>query len=224
MWGRRRRNEDQLLVEAREVLIGALETAAEAQRLVEEARGRFEQSMEQIRTLLGHGDGLPVDTVRAQLAEAVPLLESCDNARANYQEARNNWHHPGDAGFETLNHAVELFTAHSNGSVGLVENLDSLTASMHGLRDKLLSLRDKIAPIRERAHTALTAARSELTWAGPSAQGRFTLEAQLNATEDRLRALDAGRVEVDPNRKITDWYRDVETQIAQVRDRLLSPR
>ncbi|MFF5130754.1 hypothetical protein ACFY41_27985 [Streptomyces syringium] len=100
----------------------------------------------------------------------------------------------------------------------MVPDLEGATESLLGLRNTLLELRDKVAPIRARAHAARAAAANELTWAGPAAQGRFALEARLNAVGDRLRALDAGHIEVDPDRKVTDWYRDVETEIAEIRD------
>ncbi|MGI5528791.1 hypothetical protein ACQEVX_15695 [Streptomyces syringium] len=114
--------------------------------------------------------------------------------------------------------ASEFFSDHCAHCASHVTELDAVINSFLELRDKLLELRDKVAPIRARAHAAMAAAANELTWAGPDAQGRFALEARLNAVGDRLRALDAGHIEVDPDRKVTDWYRDVETEIAEIRD------
>ncbi|MFI1969486.1 hypothetical protein [Streptomyces cinnamoneus] len=50
----------------------------------------------------------------------------------------------------------------------------------------------------------------------------FALEARLHAAADALRERDAGRA-LDPSRFLPDRYRDVETEIARIRDTIAHP-
>ncbi|MEW2575751.1 hypothetical protein [Streptomyces syringium] len=218
MWGRRRNAEARLLTEAGETLAYVMQVAEDAHGLLRDARTRLEDAHNQVAATLGFGDGLPVNTVRAQLAQGQATWDSVDSMLATYEDMRASWCDVESADFDAIKAAAEFFTEYSQSCASTVPDLEGATESLLGLRNKLLELRDKVAPIRERAHTAMAAAANELAWSGPAAQGRFALEARLNAVGDRLRALDAGHIEVDPDRKVTDWYRDVETEIADIRD------
>ncbi|MEV6775207.1 hypothetical protein [Streptomyces syringium] len=217
MWGRRRNAEARLLTEAGETLAYVMQVAEDAHGLLRDARVRLEDAHDQVAATLGFGDGLPVNTVRAQLAQGQATWDSVDSTLATYEDMRASWCDFEDADFESIKAAAEFFTEYSQSCASTVPNLEGATESLLGLRNKLLELRIKVAPIRERAHTAFAAAYAELSQAG-AVQGRFALEARLNAIGDHLRALDAGSIEVDPDRKVTDWYRDVETEIAEIRD------
>lgn len=217
MWGRRRNAEARLLTEAGETLAYVMQVAEDAHGLLRDARTRLEDAHDQVAATLGFGDGLPVNTVRAQLAQGQATWDSVDSMIATYEDMRASWCDAEDADFDAIKAAAEFFTEYSQSCAATVPELEGATESLLGLRNKLLELRAKVAPIRDRAHTAFAAAYSELSQAG-AAQGRFALEARLNAIGDHLRALDAGSVEVDPDRKVTDWYRDVETEIAEIRD------
>ncbi|GAA2913782.1 hypothetical protein GCM10020221_06840 [Streptomyces thioluteus] len=162
-----------------------------------------------------------MNTVRAQLAAGQQAIAPCREARTGYDEARALWRHPETEDAAALAEAAGHFRDLTELGSELLESLTETIDVMAGLRDKLAELPGKIAPIRERVQASLAAARTELAWAGGSAaQGRYALEARLHAAEDRLRELDAGRVEVTPGRKFTDLYRDVEVQVAEVRDAL----
>ncbi|GGR23263.1 hypothetical protein WEB32_15240 [Streptomyces netropsis] len=220
MWGRRRNAEARLLTEAGETLAYVMQVAEDAHGLLRDARVRLEDAHHQVSATLGFGDGLPVNTVRTQLAQSQATWDSVDSMIATYEDMRATWCDLADADFEAIKSAAEFFTEYSQSCASTVPDLEGATESLLGLRNKLLELRVKVAPIRERAHTSFAAAHAELSQAG-TVQGRFALEARLNAIGDRLRALDAGSVEVDPDRKVTDWYRDVETEIADIRDAVL---
>ncbi|MGX8906746.1 hypothetical protein ACR820_16210 [Streptomyces netropsis] len=218
MWGRRRNAEARLLTEAGETLAYVMQVAEDAHGLLRDARVRLEDAHHQVSATLGFGDGLPANTVRAQLAQSQATWDSVDSMIATYEDMRATWCDLADADFEAIKSAAEFFTEYSQNCASVVPDLEGATDSFIGLRDTLLGLRDKVAPIRTRVHAAMAAAADELAWAGPAAQGRFALEARLNAVGDRVRALDAGHIEVEPDRKVTDWYRDVETEIAEIRD------
>ncbi|MFF7685414.1 hypothetical protein ACFZB6_04585 [Streptomyces syringium] len=218
MWGRRRNAEARLLADAGETLAYVMQVAEDAHGLLRAARVRLEEAHNQVAATLGFGGGLPVNTVRAQLAQGQATWDSMDSMIATYEGMRASWCDVEGADFEAIKSAAEFFTEYSQSCASTVPNLEGATESLLGLRNKLLELRVKVAPIRERAHAAMAAATNELVWSGPAAQGRFALEARLNAVGDRLHALDAGQIEVDPDRKVTDWYHDVETEIAEIRD------
>ncbi|SPE55977.1 hypothetical protein SNS2_2715 [Streptomyces netropsis] len=218
MWGRRRNAEARLLAEAEETLACVMQVAEDAHQLLRDARVGIEDAHNQVSAKLGFGDGLPVNTVRTQLAQSQATWDSVDSMIAMYEDMRASWCDVADTDFEAIKAAAEFFTEYSQNCASMVPDLEGATESLLGLRNTLLELRDKVAPIRARAHAAMAAAANELAWDGPAVQGRFALEARLNAVGDRLRALDAGHIEVEPDRKVTDWYRDVEAEIAEIRD------
>lgn len=218
MWGRRRTSSH---VNAKRHLADRMRAASEAQLRLRQGFERFDEVRGDVESLLGQGDGLPVKAVRAQLEEAGELWSWFHESTALYERTRDLWSDLDSGGdLEALTAASEHFSEHCDHCASHVAELDSAINSFLELRSKLVELREKVAPIRERTHTSLAAARSELEHAA-SVQGKFALTARLNAVSDRLGDLDAGSVEPDPHRKVTDWYRDVETEIAEIRDATL---
>ncbi|MEV0260894.1 hypothetical protein AB0I49_06040 [Streptomyces sp. NPDC050617] len=226
MWGRRGNAEARLLMEAWDTLAYVMKAAEEAHGALQDARARFEEALDQISATFGFGDGVPVDSIRGQLAQSQDTLESVSSMMSTFEEMHATWDDSDmlvDSEFEEIKSAAEFFTEYGQYCASMLPTLEGVTESLARLRDKLLGLPAKIAPVRERAYAAMAAATGELTSAGPSVPGRFALEARLNAAGDRLRALDAGHVEIDPDRKISDLYRDVETEIAEIRDAVPRP-
>ncbi|MEU7043877.1 hypothetical protein AB0A77_22795 [Streptomyces varsoviensis] len=226
MWGRRRNAEARLLMEGWDTLTYVMKAAEEAHAALQDARVRFEEVIDQISATFGFGDGVPVDSVRAQLAQGQETLENVSETMSVFEDMHATWDDSDmlvDSEFEEIKSAAEFFTEYGQNCVPLISQLESITQTFAGLRDKLLGLPAKIAPIRDRAYAAIAAATGELASAGPAVPGRFAIEARLNAVGDRLRALDAGNVEIEPGRLVTDWYRDVETEIAEIRDSIPRP-
>ncbi|MFI8941160.1 hypothetical protein [Streptomyces syringium] len=205
-------------MDAERHLADRMRAASEAQLRLQQGFERFDEVRGEVESVLGHGDGLPAKAVRAQLQEAGELWNWFHESTALYERMRRLWSDlDGSGDLEAVAAASEYFSEHCDHCASHVAELDGAINSFLELRSKLVELREKVAPIRERAHTSLAAAKNELEHA-VSVQGRFALTARLNAVSDRLSDLDAGNVEPDPNRKVTDWYRDVETEIAEIRD------
>ncbi|MEV5510436.1 hypothetical protein [Streptomyces orinoci] len=208
MWGWRRAR-GQWSAEAGEVLRETIERAVENHRLLDHAYARLADALEQVKSLLGQGDGLPADTVRARLATVQPTLDHWPAARASFDRAVAAWRDPEGVAPEAVREAIETFAIRAEGAASLMDSVSGAAENLLGLRDKLLEIRARLAPVRERAHAALTAARTELVG--------LPLAAQLEAVEEQLHALDAGRVEVEPNHRLTDAYRNLELRLAELR-------
>ncbi|MFI9720345.1 hypothetical protein ACIHFE_11905 [Streptomyces sp. NPDC052396] len=205
MWGWRR-TKGQWSAEAGEILRDTIERAMENHRLLDRAYQRLADALEQVRSLLGHGDGLPADTVRARLATVQPTLDNWPGARASFDRTVAAWRDPEGVAPEAVREAIETFAIRGEGAAALRESVDGAAENLLGLRDKLLEIRARLAPLRERAHAALTAARAELSGSP-----------ELDAAEEQLHALDTGQVAVEPNRRLTDAYRDVELRLTALR-------
>ncbi|MBZ4319231.1 hypothetical protein [Streptomyces huiliensis] len=216
MWGRRRKADGRLGAAALAELMDAMELAGQTYARLDRELARFEGTLAEVHSRLGRGDGVPVSTLQTQLAPAQQVLEPCREARIHYEEARDLWRRPEIEDASALDEAAAQFHGLAEAAEELLDSLTSTNDAFVGLRDKLVALPGKIAPIRERIRASLAAARAELAHPGGAA-GRFTLEAQLHAAEDRLRELDAGLVDTE-GRKVTDLYRDLEVRIAEVRD------
>lgn len=221
MWGRRRaqRAYDGMLAEAHEALSSLLEVADETYGLLQDAYEDLRAAHGRIEDLLDRGDGLPAKSVRAELSGAERLWYDHERLVTGYEEIRAPWHDGVEhADIDEVNTAAETFSVYLEETIPLIKDVASLGDSFETLRQNLLGLHDKLAPIQQRTHAAFAAASAELAWAGPEAHGRFALEARLHSLGDRLHELDAGRVELQPGRTVTDWYREVEAGIAEIRD------
>lgn len=221
MWGRRRarRAYDGMLAEAHETLSGLLEMADDTHGMLLGTYESLRSVRDHVEELLDQGDGLPTKSVRAELAGVEELWSEHEDRVTEYEEMRAPWRDGVEhADFDDMGPAVEFFSEYIQGAVPVMESMSSLMDTIAGLQRNLLELRDKLAPIQQRTHAAFAAASAELAWVGPSAQGKFALEARLHSLGDRLHELDAGRVELQPGRTVMDWYREVEAGIAEVRD------
>ncbi|MFF4409082.1 hypothetical protein ACFY2W_32140 [Streptomyces sp. NPDC001262] len=226
MWGRRRAQRAQeyeaAVAEARTDLAEVLRIADETHAGIADVFDRLRDAYAMIEELLDQGDGLPAKSARAQLACHREAWDEIEEGMASFVEARRAWHgHRPDADLLELTEAAGHFADYVSSCAETMEEMAGLMISFHDLYRNMLELRDKLAPIRDRAHAAVAAAANELAWAGPTAQGKFALEVRLHTVGDRLRELDSGRVELEPGRKVTDWYRDVEAEIAEIREAVL---
>ncbi|MCC3776613.1 hypothetical protein [Streptomyces sp. UNOB3_S3] len=222
MWGRRRaqRVYDVMLAETRESLAGLMETADDTHRILLGAYGSLCGARDRVEELLGQGDGLPAKSVRAEVLDGVERLWGEHEDRiTEYEEMRAAWRDGvGHADIDDMEPAVDFFAEFARQAVPTMEAMHSLMENLGDLQRSLRELRDKIAPIQQRAHAAFAAASAELAWTGPTAPGKFALEARLHSLGDRLHELDAGRVELQPGRTVMDWYHEVEAGIAEIRD------
>ncbi|EME97995.1 hypothetical protein J7W19_13945 [Streptomyces mobaraensis NBRC 13819 = DSM 40847] len=219
MWGRKRRPAD-----AERRLAAAMEAAAEAHRRLEAPADRVDGLYRAIQGACGHGDGMPRSSTREALADVPETLESCRHLLASYAEIRGEWTHAEVPDPDAIDRAAHLFASWAEQTDEAAAHLEELLAALTEVRANLDELRIALPPVRARAHAAVTAARDDLLWARSPVPGRFALEARLNALGDRLRELDAGRVElVEDGDDVTEWYREVETGAAEVRDALSRP-
>ncbi|MFF5130751.1 hypothetical protein ACFY41_27965 [Streptomyces syringium] len=222
MWGRKRpkQSHEETLAEARSSFAETLRVADESQAMVGRAFGAVDRMHREIEEMIGRGEGLPTKSVRARLAEQEALWDEFHRETVAYDDKRHPWRGRGveDAELAQIAPYREYFVAYVESCVPVMEHLTELIGDLRELQASLTELSESLAPIRERTHAALAAAAHELAWAGPSAQGKFALEVRLNAVGDRLRELDAGLVDFSAGDSITAWYRDVETEIAEIRD------
>ncbi|MFI0740095.1 hypothetical protein ACH4PU_18695 [Streptomyces sp. NPDC021100] len=214
MWGRKRRPAD-----AERRLTAAMEAAAEAHGRLAGPAERIDGLHRAIEATCSHGDGMPTSSTREALAEVPGALESCRHLLADYVRTRDEWAHTEVSDPDRLDRAAHFFESWAEQADQPATQLEELLAALTEVRTKLHELRIALPPVRARAHAAVTAASNDLLWARSSLPGRFALEARLNALGDRLRELDAGRVElVEDGDEVTDWYREVEKGAAEVRD------
>lgn len=223
MWGRRRARREQ---EAREAAEGLTESfrstvqgADRAHQALLELREALARELAEIAVLLGRGDGLPADAIREQTDAAARVLADVDGMSERYTETRallvGKDLDDLDAIMPSLEELVEQAQEMAAAGEPFVEAIESVGE----LRRTTERLRDDLVPLRERIHSAHRAARDELA-AARGASGWFGRQATLAALGDRLSALDEGRVTPTPEHKVTDHYRELEGEIAAVRDAL----
>ncbi|MBH1935132.1 hypothetical protein I5Q34_12755 [Streptomyces sp. AV19] len=203
-----------------------MRTAEDAIEPLDRACGRLEELHREIRSFLGHGDGMPFFTGQTVLAQLWDALESSRRTLGIYARQRADIQHDLAHGidFDGTARALELLAHWAEQAEHLTELADEPISAFTEVRNHLWELRFSLPPVRQRTYAALTEARNDLIAAGPAHPGRFALEAQLNALGDRLRDLDAGRVElVNDDDDVTRWYQEVEGQIAKVRDAMPRP-
>ncbi|MGK5640178.1 hypothetical protein ACSNOK_17970 [Streptomyces sp. URMC 126] len=219
MWGRKRR-----LADAERRLAVAMEAAAEAHRRLAGTYERMDGLCRAVRAACGHGDGMPTSSLLTVVGNTRGALESFEDFIATYLETRDEWTHTEVSDPDAAHHAAQVFELWAERAEELADQTEEPMANLEGVHTGVQELRIALPAVRARAHAALTAARNDLLWARSSFPGRFALEARLNALGDRLRELDAGRVELNENDgEVTDWYREVETGAAEVRDALSRP-
>ncbi|MBC2877448.1 MULTISPECIES: hypothetical protein [Streptomyces] len=219
MWGRKRR-----LADAEVRLAAAMEEAAEAHGRLAELTDRIDGLHRAVQATCGHGDGMPTSSTREALAEVPGTLDSCRHLLADYLRTRDEWVRSEVSDPDHLDRAAHHFASWAEQAGEPTEHLEELLAALTEVQARLYELRIALPPVRARAHAAVAAARNDLLWARNPLPGRFALEARLNALGDRLRELDAGRVElVEDGDEVTDWYREVEAGAAEVRDAVSLP-
>ncbi|MEX2985348.1 hypothetical protein [Streptomyces sp. C36] len=224
MWRRKRvkPSYEEMLAEAREGFAGMLDMADDSLRMTVETFETLTDMRAAVEELLDEGAGLPARSIRARLPDVEDLRRDARDRSAEYEKVRVSWREGADeADFESLTPAAEYLTEYISSCVPTMERLNELINGLGDLYATLAELLRTLTPIRERAHAALSAAAGELAWAGPATQGKFALEVRLNAIGDRLRALDAGVVDLEPDREVADRYYEVEAAIAEIREATL---
>ncbi|WP_330460072.1 hypothetical protein OIB37_26330 [Streptomyces sp. NBC_00820] len=226
MWGRRRARREQETAEAAEVagsladsLRATVDSADETHRGLLELREHLARQLAEIAVLIGHGDGLPVDAIRRQTDTAELLLSEVDRMSGDYAETRSLLVGKDEGDLDEIMPALEALAEHAQGMAEVGESLAGLTESMGELREGAQRLRGELIPLRERVRAALSDADDELT-ASRGAPGWFGRQASLANLGDRLTALDEGRVVPTPEHTVSDFYRELERDIAALRDEM----
>ncbi|MGW1726236.1 hypothetical protein ACWCQK_25255 [Streptomyces sp. NPDC002306] len=223
MWGRRRARREQ---EAREAVEGLTESfrstvegADRAHQALLELREALARELAEIAVLLGRGDGLPADAIREQTDAAARVLADVDGMSERYTETRALLVGKDPDDLDAIMPSLEELVEQAQEMAAAGEPFVEAIESVGELRRTTERLRDDLVPLRERIHSAHRAARDELA-AARGASGWFGRQATLAALGDRLSALDEGRVTPTPEHKVTDHYRELEREIAAVRDAL----
>ncbi|MGW7255886.1 hypothetical protein [Streptomyces sp. NPDC054834] len=223
MWGRRRARREQEAAQAVEALAGSLrstiDSADETHQALLEMREQLAQELAEIAALLGHRDGMPVDAIRQQTDVAARILAGVDRMSEEYGDTRALLFGKGENDLDEIMPVLEELVAHAQGMAEVGESFVGLIESMLELRERTHLLREDLIPLRERVHAAFRAAQKELD-ATHGAPGWFGRQATLAALGHRLTALAEGRVIPTQKRKVSDQYRDLERDIAELRDTL----
>lgn len=221
MWGRRRARREQEAQEAVEALAesfrSTLEQADQAHQALLELREALARELAEIAVLLGHRDGLPVDAIREQTDAAARVLADVDGMSERYAETRALLVGKDATDLDEVMPALEELVEQAQEMAEAGEPFVGAIESVLELRRTTERLRDDLVPLRERIHAAFRSARDELT-AAQGTPGWFGRQANLAVLGDRLTALDEGRVTPTPERKVSDHYRELERELAVLRD------
>ncbi|MBW8740805.1 MAG: hypothetical protein JF621_28115 [Streptomyces turgidiscabies] len=215
MWGRSRTRR-QRQAEGLAAVAGPVEAADAAHQALLDLRRAVRGEVARIEALLDQGDGLPSDTIREQTLGAMGVFADLDVVSQQYQEVRT-------ATVQAAEHGVEVAVPWLEALRGQVRTMTDLRETFAGygesfvyLRERTERLRADLLPLREGAHAALRAAQDELTEA-QGADGWHDWRADLTALGDRLTELDGGRVTPTARQKVSDHYRELEREVAQLR-------
>ncbi|MEV8595543.1 hypothetical protein [Streptomyces sp. NPDC052012] len=216
MWGRKRTRRDQAdeNLEAVEQTLSSTDQAHEGlMELVAATLGEIEA----VQALLGGRDGVPVDAISPQLEAALSTLGRLQDVAQQYLDNRERAVAELRNGVDAALPWLEVMVEQADGMAEAGEELVGMTEALVEVRMKTERLRAELVPLRERVYAAVRAAQDELH-AAQGAGGWYGWQADLAALGDRLTALDEGRVIPTPEFKIGDRYREVERQVATLRD------
>lgn len=216
MWGRRRarREQEDENLEAVEQTLGSTDGTHEA---LGELVTATVKEVEAVQALLGGRDGVPVDAIRRQLEPAVSTLGDLQDVARQYLENRERAVAELSNGIDAALPWLEVLVEQAKGMAEAGEELAGMAESLAFLRERTERLRGDLVPLRERVHAAVRAAQGELHTA-QGAGGWYGWQADLAALGDRLTALDEGRVIPTSEHKVSDHYRDLERDVAALRD------
>ncbi|MEV0281411.1 hypothetical protein AB0I22_34215 [Streptomyces sp. NPDC050610] len=215
-----------MLAEGRAAFVDLMHMADETHELAGRSFGMLDEMRRETEELLNGDRALPTAAARAQFAEHERLWESLLADMNAYEARRVRWADEKaieNADFDAMSADHEYFGDYVQSRASIMKRLNELIGELGALAVSLTVLREQLAPIRERSHAALEAAATEIAWAGLTGQSAYALQARLNAAGDRLRELDSGDGESGLPRSIPDQYRDVEREIAEIRDSIPRP-
>ncbi|CAL9597469.1 hypothetical protein SUDANB176_05362 [Streptomyces sp. enrichment culture] len=216
MWGRkraRREQEDENLEAVEQTLSSADRTHEALGELITATA----KEVGAVQALLGGRDGVPVDAIRRQLEATVSTLGDLQDVGLQYLENRERAVAELSNGVDAALPWLEVLVEQAGGMAEAGEELVGMTESLASLRERTERLRGELIPLRERVHAAVRAAQGELH-AAQGAGGWYGWQADLAALGDRLTALEEGRVIPTAERKVSDHYRELEREVAALRD------
>ncbi len=216
MWGRSRLKQ-QRQAEGLAAVTGPVEAADAAHQALLELRRAVQGELARLEALLDRGDGLPSDTIREQTLGAVSVFADLDGVSRRYDEIRTGTVVAAEHGVEVAAPWLEALGGHIRTMTELGETFTGVGESIAYLRERTERLRADLVPLREGAHTALRAAQDELA-AARGADDWDDWQAGLTALGDQLTELDGGRVTPTARRKVSDHYRELEREVAQLRE------
>lgn len=216
MWGSSRARR-QRQAEGLAAVAGPVEVADAAHQSLLELRRAVRGELARIEALLDQGDGLPSDTIREQTLGAMSVFADLDGISQHYYEVRT-------ATVQAAEHGVEVAVPWLEALGGQVRSMTELGETFAGYGESLVYLRERserlradLVPLREGVYAALRAAQSELA-AAQGADGWHGWQTGLTALGERLTELDGGRVTPTARRKVSDHYRELEREVAQLRE------
>ncbi|WP_157968690.1 hypothetical protein [Streptomyces geranii] len=215
MWGRSRARR-QRQAEGLAAVTGPVEAADAAHQALLELRREVRGELARLEALLDQGDGLPSDTIREQTLGAVSVFADLDGVSRGYEEIRTGTVEAAEHGVEATLPWLEALGEQVRSMTELGETFAGVGESFAYLRQRTERLRADLVPLREGVHTALRAAQQELASA-EGAEGWEGWRTDLTALVDQLTELDAGHVVPTARRKVSDHYRELEREVAELR-------
>lgn len=215
MWGSSRARR-QRQAEGLAAVAGPVEAADAAHQSLLELRRAVRGELARIEALLDQGDGLPSDTIREQTLGAMSVFADVDGVSQHYHGVRTATVEAAEHGVAVAMPWLEALGEQVRSMTELGETFAGYGESLVYLRERTERLRADLVPLREGAHTALRAARNELA-AAQGADGWHDWQTGLTALDTRLTELDGGRVTPTARRKVSDHYRELEREVAQLR-------
>ncbi|MDW4904429.1 hypothetical protein RB628_03510 [Streptomyces sp. ADMS] len=215
MWGRSRTRR-QRQAEGLAAVEGPVEAADTAHQALLELRRAVRGELARIEAMLDQGDGLPSHTIREQTTGAVSVFADLDGVSQHYDEVRTATVEAAEHGVEVALPWLEALAEQVRSMTELGETFAGVGESLAYLRQRTERLRADLVPLRQGVHAAMRAAQDELACA-QGADDWHGWQAGLTALNDRLTELDGGRVTPTARRKVSDHYRELEREVAQLR-------
>ncbi|WP_369033217.1 MULTISPECIES: hypothetical protein [Streptomyces] len=215
MWGRSRARRERQ-AEGLAAVTGPVEAADAAHQALLELSREMRGELARLEALLDRGDGVPSDTIREQTLGAVTVFADLDGVSRQYQEIRTATVEAAEHGVEVAAPWLAALGEHTGSMTELGETFSGVGESLAYLRERTERLRADLVPLREGAHEALRAAQDELA-AAEGADGWHTWQTALTALATRLTELDGGHVVPTARRKVSDHYRELEREVAELR-------
>ncbi|KQV05644.1 MULTISPECIES: hypothetical protein [unclassified Kitasatospora] len=222
MFGSKKRRE-QRAAEYQGLRIRAVEQAVQSRELVADAQRTLGSHREEVDQLYALRIGVPVLRLQPTLDEADELLLPFESLVEEFDARHVQFSEFDGDDPDALEAIVDFYVTSAESLSELADAYDSILGVYTGALEVARAGIEKVAPARARAHESLAGATAELAALNDAAKGVHSARATLAAATERLTALDGGTAPISEERTVSDQYREVERDLAELRDRLNQP-